>query len=433
MDDTLSPKVAALRAYIERALEEIPPSVAKAATEDRVLFLGAWQSTLPRLILHDPLLGSDAKVLWTIIKDYSDPRVIGAMPDHSLLCRKIRKASRNTLAVALFELRIMRLLSLYQRPRTQLGRFSGNLYLLHDEPLTLADALHLDPDYLSFLRQMRTHNNKGIRQLADAVLVNLDRQIDQDRDVLDSSMLEHLAVRHEAYRTLETPPSPAAWEDNPFYDNPFFPGGQAGFEAESAPREDRAQNLSMVDSYKEPGSLYENHRAQILSMDQNLNRAQILSTVERGSGSGSSNNINKKNNITTTTPTPPPPSASGKTQAAPSEAIPELVWPSALSQAEREVCRTLLDATPPRWWQPMLDELEARICRKDDPLRNRLRWLKAVCDEVRRDGLFMPSERGESVRAEREKTIAKPVVAPTKPIDREAATTVIARLREVIR
>lgn len=49
-------------------------------------------------------------------------------------------------------LRITRWLSLCQRLRDeQSGRITGNLYALHDAPLTHADACRMDREYLALL------------------------------------------------------------------------------------------------------------------------------------------------------------------------------------------------------------------------------------------------------------------------------------------
>lgn len=423
--ETPSPKIAALLSHIEKTLAEIPSGGVGVPADDRLLFLGSWQVTLPMLILHDPVLSSDAKVLWGVIKSYADPRTIGAMPDYKTLRTGVRVNSNNTLRAALMELRAIRLISIYRRPRTLQGRFSGHLYLLYDEPLTLADALCMDPGYVDFLREARGHARRDVRTLANAILATLDEQLDQDKDVLaqPASPLERHADRHQAYQVLGGMHSPGVVPD----DNPFFPGGQASFVVV-------AQQYSQD---KGPGSSYENYRDQNLTLDQKMtseSENDPVSDSDTGNSGGRdfSNYFNNTNKKTTTTPTPPP-------EQTPSTAVSDLAWPDSLSQAEREVCLSLLDAVPRQWWQSLLDELEGRICwgkANADPLRNRPRWLKAVCDEVTRDGVFTPV-LGDAIKLERGKrqklTPSPKPAEPAKPIDRETAKAALAQIREVMR
>ena len=51
------------------------------------------------------------------------------------------------------------------------GRFVGDIYLLHDEPLSLA-TLELDPGYIEFLERLLSGSSKTtrVRQLAANIL-----------------------------------------------------------------------------------------------------------------------------------------------------------------------------------------------------------------------------------------------------------------------
>ena len=43
------------------------------------------------------------------------------------------------------------------------GRILGNLYVLHDEPLTPFEAMQLDPDYLGLVSQALAHPAKAVQ------------------------------------------------------------------------------------------------------------------------------------------------------------------------------------------------------------------------------------------------------------------------------
>ncbi len=74
------------------------------------------------------------------------------------------RASHETVARALTLLRLTRWLSLVRRRRDpKTGRILGNLYVLHDEPLTPFEAMQLDPDYLGLVSQALTHAAKAVQ------------------------------------------------------------------------------------------------------------------------------------------------------------------------------------------------------------------------------------------------------------------------------
>ncbi|MCC0149826.1 STY4528 family pathogenicity island replication protein, partial [Pseudomonas aeruginosa] len=75
-------------------------------------------------------------------------------------------ASRETIAKALKVLRLTRWLSLGRRLRNDLnGQVQGNVYILHDEPVSPAEALELDPDYMQLLSQSTGDSNRAIREI----------------------------------------------------------------------------------------------------------------------------------------------------------------------------------------------------------------------------------------------------------------------------
>ncbi|EOG2045286.1 STY4528 family pathogenicity island replication protein, partial [Pseudomonas aeruginosa] len=87
------------------------------------------------------------------------------------------QASHETVARALTLLRLTRWLSLVRRRRDpKTGRIQGNLYVLHDEPLSPFEAMQLDPDYLGLVSQALTHAAKAVQ----VVGMNTLREIAED-------------------------------------------------------------------------------------------------------------------------------------------------------------------------------------------------------------------------------------------------------------
>jgi hypothetical protein len=78
--------------------------------------------------------------------------------------------SHETVARALMVLRLTRWLSLVRRRRDSRGRILGNLYVLHDDPLTPYETIQLDPAYLPLVSQALTHACKSVQRVGFQVL-----------------------------------------------------------------------------------------------------------------------------------------------------------------------------------------------------------------------------------------------------------------------
>jgi hypothetical protein len=93
-------------------------------------------------------------------------------------------ASRETIARVLTMLRLTRWLSLVSRGRDPVnGRLQGSLYVLHDEPLTPAEAMELDQTYLELVGHCLSHATKAVRIVAQHMQEEIrhDTDIDQGR------------------------------------------------------------------------------------------------------------------------------------------------------------------------------------------------------------------------------------------------------------
>ncbi|HGC1561090.1 TPA: STY4528 family pathogenicity island replication protein, partial [Escherichia coli] len=87
------------------------------------------------------------------------------------------KASRETVSRVLTMLRLTGWLSLCKRVRDEKGRVRGNIYALHDEPLTCCDAEKFDPRYLDMvLDTVSRSRNKTIRHTASEVLSDIKNE-----------------------------------------------------------------------------------------------------------------------------------------------------------------------------------------------------------------------------------------------------------------
>jgi hypothetical protein len=149
------------------------------------LFSGQAHETVPRRLLLDNRLTPLERNAWQVFRLLLDgqglvtPRYEDLQPYLSTVPYGAT-ASRETVARVLTMLRLTRWLSLVARGRDQVsGRLQGSLYVLHDEPLTPAEAMELDQEYLELVGRCLSHATKVVRIVARHVL----EEIRQDTNI----------------------------------------------------------------------------------------------------------------------------------------------------------------------------------------------------------------------------------------------------------
>lgn len=169
-----------------RPTTELPSNQALQAG---FLFSGQSHEVMPRRLLLDSRLTPLERNAWQVFRfmlqgqGVVTPRYEDLQPYLSSVPYGA-SASRETIARVLIMLRLTRWLSLVSRGRDQLsGRLQGSLYVLHDEPLTPAEAMELDQDYLELVGHALSHATKALRIVAQHVLeeIRQDTNIDLGR------------------------------------------------------------------------------------------------------------------------------------------------------------------------------------------------------------------------------------------------------------
>ena len=182
--DAIRPETRSLLAFVEASLEQRRANGAATQKDPQaLLFLGNWHESFPVLVFQDPVLESVDRNTWAVLKITTHGHKAVAFPSYEHLCRTGNIGSRATLARSLAILRLTRWITLHRRVRDAKGRWRGNVYLLHDEPLPLADTLHLDPEYMTFLREATTHRHRRVQTVAREVLQTIEEDIGAGRDV----------------------------------------------------------------------------------------------------------------------------------------------------------------------------------------------------------------------------------------------------------
>lgn len=161
-----------LEAHLLKKKEEAIPGAQGASSYSGIIFSGNPHETVPRRLLLDNRLSPLERNTWQVFRLLINDDGLTAFPTYDQLRPYLgmhpgKQASRETISKALVLLRLTRWLSLGRRVRNDLsGQVQGNVYLLHDEPVTPVEAIELDKDYLQLLAQSVNHQTKVIREVA---------------------------------------------------------------------------------------------------------------------------------------------------------------------------------------------------------------------------------------------------------------------------
>ena len=174
-----------LEAHLLQKKEKAAAGATSPSSYSGIIFSGNPHETVPRRLLLDDRLTPLERNTWQVFRLLVNEDGITAFPTYDQLRPYLgmhpgKLASRETIAKALTVLRLTRWLSLGRRVRNDLsGQVQGNVYLLHDEPVSPAEALEFDRDYMQLLGQSMEHPNRAIREVAEITW----REFASDHDV----------------------------------------------------------------------------------------------------------------------------------------------------------------------------------------------------------------------------------------------------------
>lgn len=161
-----------LSALLDQALLHLPSATATAPSPDGFLYSGNRHESVPRALFLDRRLTPLERNAWQVFRLLLNTDGLTAFPTYDQLRPYLasspctQQASYETVARALTILRLTRWLSLARRRRDpKTGRIQGNLYVLHDEPLTPYEAMQLDPEYLRLVSHALSHASKAIQRV----------------------------------------------------------------------------------------------------------------------------------------------------------------------------------------------------------------------------------------------------------------------------
>ena len=375
----------ALDALIRKTIAQAKASVGQGPA-DTMVFLGNRHQSFPTVVVTDPVLEPVDKLVWMVIM--LAVRETGgntAFPGYESIGKLANVSSRSTIARAIAILRASRWLTLCARVRKANGQFRSNVYAVHDEPLPLADALHLDSNYMAFLGNALGHGHARVCAVAQGVLDSIDEDIQAGKDICTQP--------HPIERRMQSRVAAAGGESSCLF----------SFTRDVVRRLRSDSTNNKEDSH-----------------DQNSNTAEDRVRI---SNAGSCSSYIYK---TTTT-------GEVSNFAHTGENDQPLVYPPRLCDNHREIAARYLSVLAPEQRQPVLDELAGRFLAEAKgmkPVYDSLSFLHALCKQMGQ-GKFQPNLgiKVRDGRQERKKTDQG--ISPTGSSQLPRATDEQRRKRKV--
>jgi len=365
------------------------PSPPAAAT-DGFIFSGNHHDSVPRALLLDRRLTPLERNGWQVFRLMLAQDGITAMPTYDQLAPWLAsmpcavKASHETVARTLTVLRLTRWISLVRRRRdTRTGRILGNLYVLHDEPLSPYEAIQLDADYLALLSQSLGHASKSIQRVG----VNTLQEITQDPMLSGQVLPSRLQILTQRLAAQ-------GWSTAPSYPQPK--NRHESEERNSSPLRNHGDPASESEAggkASEKGSLRNPKWARTVRKEENIEEVR---TVPRAQEVG-------------------PLRLSDRFMA--------------LKAEQRSGALAALQSVEPDLRQAVLDEWDARCA--TSTIRNPAGYLFGIIQKGMR-GEFR-AWAGQRARGAPASKPPEPSSPPPSPVSSEVALANLARLRDLLR
>ncbi|MEB0080010.1 STY4528 family pathogenicity island replication protein [Pseudomonas sp. CCI3.2] len=322
---------------------------------------GNPHEAFPRRLLLDNRLTPLERNAWQVFRLLLNDDGLTSFPTYEqlrpyLASSPYKLASRETVAKALTALRLTRWLSLAGRVRDEVtGQMKGNIYLLHDEPISISEAMLLDSSYLQLVGNSQDHANKSIRQVA----ANTLEEFMQDPHLREQTLPSHLEVLG---RRVANQGWAKALNDK---SNTQTPPSDAPLQSELGPSE---SELSQSES-----ELSKKHPVR--------NRAAPRSESEPSGKQGSAPRVRNPNSSSTSTNTNTSVCKSSVPRASPGAVI---KWPASfenLAPDQRRKVQVGLGWVSAEVQQSVLDQWDVRV--GQGQIRNPFGYLLGMIEKAR--------------------------------------------------
>lgn len=381
---SVSPQTQALSLYIQNAVQRLRNSSSQSSDrhdddqQSSLIFFGNWQDPYPRLLVTDPILEPVDKVVWQIIRTHiSTPGSVTAFPSYSAIRTGANVKSNHTVSRAITILRATRWLSLCERVRDTQGRFLGNIYALHDEPVTLGDAMYLDSDYIGFLRNSQNHKHRRVCHVAHSVLATIQDLIDAGKDATGERVQTWTYERRIGLLAQERKDAPALQlsEHNHFY---ALSDAHIAALGEQTPDPGDSLQNSHMDNETESPQVQKTHTVKN-NENNRVHKVHLDENIAIPPGQNTHTDVCSSNKINTTTTNKHHSRACVK----PSES---LHFPPRISVNERNLAMMYLSSIDDSLRQDVLDEWHGRLntaSKRGSPIDNPIGYLAVLCQRAK--------------------------------------------------
>lgn len=354
--------------YLRRTRTAARPDIESTDT-DGLLFLGQWHDAYPTVLVRDPFLSDSAKIQWLYLAQEArqQPQRAIAMPSIQQTAKALHQA-RGTVIRDRLLLRICRWVSAVRPVRDpDTGRFLGQIYAMHGEPVQWYAATQYDEHYVELIERSTTHQDRRVQRAARASISGIHESIVAGTDPL--TPIDPVAIRVSTAKAIESGWG-TAW-GLPIEDDP--PGTESGPGDNPHPETDPT---ALPDPNPGPG----------VSPSPNSEPGdQVVDSVTGPNpGPGAVRSSSKNKNTTTKT------TDSGRAQVDVDNQREALTWPSAFDDNIRRLLHhTLSVSVDTKHHQDILDAMAHKARDRDDPLRNPVAYAIELCNRVK-NGTFQP-------------------------------------------
>ena len=408
-----------------------------SAEPEGLVFVGNWRDAIPRALIFDPILDAISVRVYLFLFTQVTPHDPMPFPSYGQIGQRLH-LSKPTVVRAMHLLRTTRWVTQAGEVRGPDGRFLRNTYLLHDEPLSLGEAIRLDGHYLAYLEGLLNHGHPRVRMAASAILTTLYDRFERREDVADNPSVEDRirwswrgdgigycpvdSACVDAYHEALAQEDEEDGDDPVKTLNPVKHRVKMINPAENGVKTFNPDPALRVNEFNSDTEVIEN-----TDHKEDIHMVNMINPVD-SSSSSSFKDFNKK---TTTTALKTP-----RAREAARPDVSHLVYSKHLSPDERRFAAMHLGEFPPDTQQALLDELAGQIDAKrttDRPVRNPLRYLEWMCNQLR-DGRSPFSSAGTKYRRLRQIEVARAQHEPGSEATRRGVdvSTHVAALRAAL-
>ena len=362
---TISDTIKTLSERIESEINRLSHDTKASNLTDSLVFIGNWQDAIPRSIWVDSLLTAIDVRCWGIIRTQA---VNGSAVMLSLnhLLKETLGYSNATISRVIFILRLSRWISLCSTLRTQNGKFRGNIYAIHDNPVSLEDAIYLDSHYIEFVKKQTSHKNHSISVLAKSVWQNISDTVQQQTAFQSSSINQGV---YHGLNQLVNQQGPKTNQVIHVYNLNLGENSQV-------------QKLNMATKHQVQFLNVVGQKTESIENQQHSIHVQKLNVAPLCSSRCSSSSLNNKT----------PPTDISKYEK--KEIQENLIYPKVFNANENKLANMYLKKIEIDVQQNFLDETAAQIKQRsktNNPIRNPIGFLAWLCNEHEKGNTYLTS------------------------------------------